>query len=295
MTLGSGATVRTRRLNGWVTIMLAAILLPVALFAPWRRAILLVRTLALPLWVETLADVAYGPFPENRLDIMRPRGSSQAPRPAVIVFHGGAWERGSREEMREHVCGRYLARGFVVVNVEYRHGIAPATEDAIRAVEWFCKHASSYGGDPLRVVVTGESAGGHLALIAAFRSESHIAAVVNFYGVADLMAALGMPYVREALPADVPAGVAEFAAGKLSPVTWVRPGLCPVLSIHGTADDTVPLNQSERLTEKLRSVGGDAELAPVAGGGHGFSPAEQEIAYLAVFDFLRRCGVLKKR
>jgi len=77
---------------------------------------------ARPCGLRTLADVAYGPFPENRLDIMRPRWGKRSPRPAVIVFHGGAWQRGDRQEMRERVCRRYLEQGFTVANVEYRHG-----------------------------------------------------------------------------------------------------------------------------------------------------------------------------
>ncbi len=143
------------------------------------------RRMVLPLWAQTIPDVAYGPYPQNRVDVMRPRWRTAALRPAVVVFHGGAWTRGSKDDMRDRVCRRYLQNGFVVANVEYRLGaIAPAAEDAAGALRWFCRNASAYGADRNRIVVTGESAGAQLAMFAAFQSGVKIAAVVNFYGIA---------------------------------------------------------------------------------------------------------------
>lgn len=72
---------------------------------------------------------------------------------------------------------RVCHRGFVVANVEYRTGaVAPAVDDAILAFEWFAHHAAQYGADPSRIVVTGESAGAQLALMAAFRANVRAAA-----------------------------------------------------------------------------------------------------------------------
>lgn len=116
--------------------------------------------LVMPASVETLRDVPYGPFPENRLDVMRRRGTGKAGRPGVVVFHGGSWQSGGRDSMLERVCRRYLAKGFVVANAEYRSGIGPAAEDAVRALEWFAANARRYGADPGKIVVTGESAEG---------------------------------------------------------------------------------------------------------------------------------------
>jgi acetyl esterase/lipase len=241
-----------------------------------------------PAWVETIRDVPYGPLPENRLDIMRPRQTEKAGRPGVVVFHGGAWQSGDRRSMRERVCRRYLAKGFIAANVEYRSGIGPAAEDAVRALEWFVDNARSYGADPRRIVVTGESAGGHLALFAAFKARTPVAAVVNFYGISDLTALVDAPFVRKRLPQENPA-----AATSLSPMTYVRAGICPVLSIHGTADPTVPLDQSIRLTEMLRRTNRteSAQLTLIEGGKHGFTERELGTAYEAVFEFLYRRGV----
>jgi acetyl esterase/lipase len=249
----------------------------------WRR------TLS-PLWVDTVRDLPYGPLPENRLDILRRRWSAgSADRPAVVIFHGGGWVEGSREEMLVPVCHRYLERGFVVANVEYRKGaIAAAVDDAVLALGWFRRHAPAYGVNPDWIVVTGESAGAHLALMAAFLSSERTAAVVNFYGVTDLTSLLDRPAIRATLPPGDP----ETAARALSPVTHVRRGLPPLFSIHGTADDLVPTSQTSVLTNALRQAGNEASVLYVEGGKHGFSGDRQEAAYLAVFEFLKRQGIV---
>src|ERR1041384_4124224 len=76
----------------------------------------------LPLWVRTVSDVPYGPYTENRLDLMQSRWRTRCCRPAVLVFHGGGWQTGKRRDMQYTVCRRYLQKGFLVANVEYRLG-----------------------------------------------------------------------------------------------------------------------------------------------------------------------------
>jgi dipeptidyl aminopeptidase/acylaminoacyl peptidase len=136
-------------------------------------------------------------------------------------------------------------------------------------------------------VTVGESAGGHLALLASFRGPRP-RAVINFYGIAEPEGVAGAQFMREALAVEAN----PKAALLLSPAALVRPGLCPVLSLHGTADQVVPYQQSVRLTASLRRAGVPAELFTVEGGGHGFRPAQTEQAYTAVFKFLQGAGVL---
>ena len=244
--------------------------------------------LLMAVWVSQTSNISYGPSPENRLDLMRPRWSSRKTRPAVVVFHGGAWLEGSREEMRDRVCRRYLAHGFSVANVEYRRGLVPASEDAVRSLQWVFHNASSYDIDPARIVVTGESAGAHLALYAAFTSGLPVAAVVNFYGISDLTTMRDAPVVLAVLPAG---GDGLDQAHRLSPIVQAHPGTAPLFSIHGTADDVVPLDQTIRLTEKIQSLGGDAAQMHLEGARHGFSEAQLETSYRAVFTFLGERGI----
>ena len=248
-----------------------------------------IRRLLLPLWIETQRDISYGPDPQNRLDVLRPRWKARGQSPGVLVFHGGGWTRGSREDMYDRVCRRYVEMGFVAVNADYRLGaIGPAVEDASRALEWVWDAAPALGIDGTRLIVTGESAGSYLALLAAFQSKRRVAAVVNFYGPTDLTSLWSRPAIRPLLSSDQ----ATDMASRLSPLAFLRPDLPPVLSIHGTADQTIPPEQPAALTHALQTVGADASAFYINGAGHGFSEAEQEVAYTAVFDFLRRHRIL---
>ncbi len=248
-----------------------------------------VGRMLMPLWVRTIPDIPYGPHPENRLDLMEPRWSGRRERPAVLIFHGGGWRSGDREEMRYRVCRRYVRMGFLVANVEYRLGaVSPAAADAASALRWFSRAAREYGADPRRIVVTGVSAGAHLALLAAFQSSAPAVAVVNFYGPSNLELLLSNPVMRGVLPVENRASLAR----SLSPQTYIRPGLPPVFSVHGTADEIVPASQTAALTASLRAAGIDASALFIEGGKHGLSAPQQDFAYAAVFTFLRQRHIL---
>jgi acetyl esterase/lipase len=150
-------------------------------------------------------------------------------------------------------------------------------------------NAQACGADQRRFVVTGESAGGRLALFAACNARIPVAAAVNFYGVSDLAAPVDACFVRQRLSQEDPTA----AATSFFPVTYVRAGLCPVLSIQGTADSIVPPDQTVRLAEMLRRANGpeSAQLALIDGGKHGFTRRELEAASKVAFGFLCRCGV----
>jgi acetyl esterase/lipase len=267
-----------------------------------RGRLTVVRRAISPLWVETVADAQYGPSPENRIRVERPRWNWRPDAPAVLVFHGGSWKYGTRDDMEDRVCRRYLDAGFVVGNVEYRRGVkAPAAvEDALRAAAWFAKAAPQYGADPGKLVVTGESAGAHLALMvgllgpdSALGYGARVAAIVNFYGIADLALMLqngpSADFVREWLPEGPER---ERMAERMSPIHRLKPGSPPILTIHGTGDDTVPFDQSRRLTDAVLQAGGTAVLVRLPGARHGFSTPEFASAYGAVLPFLRAHKIL---
>ncbi|MES2884447.1 MAG: alpha/beta hydrolase fold domain-containing protein [Pseudomonadota bacterium] len=112
-------------------------------------------------------DIPYGPAPEQLLDVVRPRGAS-GPRPVLLYIHGGAFTTCSRQTHRA-VAALYASRaGYVVFNIDYRlaprHRYPAAIEDACAAYRWVADRCAQYGGDPQRIVIAGESAGGNLAL-----------------------------------------------------------------------------------------------------------------------------------
>lgn len=128
---------------------------------------------------------------------------SPKPTPVVVQFHGGGWIRGDRPSSYRSF-GAFFAAGMSVVTVEYRNAKdapAPAAVQDVRcALSWVKKNSAKYNFDPNKVVTYGGSAGGHLALMAAYAPASFnppgctdqpkIAAVLDFYGASNVVEAL---------------------------------------------------------------------------------------------------------
>lgn len=212
----------------------------------------------------------------------------------LIYFHGGGWEHGSKEMIVANLVP-YLEMGFAVANVEYRltsTARAPAAvEDARCAVHWLARHSAQYRLDTSRVVLAGGSAGAHLALMAgmlrtsdgldgpcAAEPEPHIAAIINYYGITDVQDLIaGSHRTHWAVDWIGSRPDRRELARRMSPLTYVRAGGPPIITIHGDADRSVPYEQAVRLHAALDSVGVPNELVTVRGGGHanhGFSDAE---------------------
>ena len=255
---------------------------------------------------------------EAKLDVHRLRNVT-TPRPTVIFIHGGGWVSGSKEASMLAVLP-YLAMGFAAVNVEYRMApVAPApsgVEDSRCALKWVIANAKTYGFDPLKIVVTGQSAGAHLALTtgmlthaagfddrcptlggpasnAPIEDDPKVAAIVNWYGITDV------PDIIEGANARG-YGVRWFAgvenrvalAKRVSPLTYVRPGLPPIITIHGDADPTVPYSQATRLRDALTKAGVTHELVTIPQGGHGnFVAPQRDRAWTAVRGFLDKLSI----
>lgn len=255
---------------------------------------------------------------EAKLDLylVRPDGAAGTEdtlRPTIIFIHGGGWANGSKEGSVMSLMP-YLAMGLNVVNVEYRlariaHAPA-AVEDCRCALRWVIRNAKTYGIDTTRLVVTGQSAGGHLALMTGMLPESagldrqcpgtedlEVAAIVNWYGITDVNGLLEGPDMRAyAVTWLGSTPDRERIATRVSPLTYVRPGLPPVFTIHGDADQTVPYSHATRLHEALDAAGVPNELMTTPGGRHGYAccTLEQRVSvYERMRAFLTKHGVLR--
>jgi acetyl esterase/lipase len=260
----------------------------------------------LPDWVSMEANIPYDQYKQTVLDIMQPKAASSKKRPGVLVIHGGGWVNGTKESMVERYCLPYLEKGFVVANVEYRLAAvatAPAAvSDVLKAAQWFFQNAKRFDVDSKRIVVTGGSAGGHLSLMVGMTPKSaklgkpaKVAAVVNFYGITDVADQLSGPNRRDYAVTWVPEQPGRLELAKrVSPMTYVRRGLPPILTIHGDADQTVPYEHGVKLTKALRSAGVDAELISVPGGRHGFPKEEVDRLLPQIFNFLERHGIVRQ-
>jgi acetyl esterase/lipase len=243
--------------------------------------------------VRYISDLVYGEVPGFRpleLDLYLPEAGA-APVPVIVHVHGGGWRRGSRRipllRLGAGFYGELAARGFAVAAIDYRlSGEArypAAVEDVRAAIGWVREHAAEYGMDPGRVFAWGDSAGGHLALMAALAGAtapgSEVQGVVAWFPVTDLagllddVAAAGGhpdpgPESREALFLGAPAASVPGLARQASPVNHVSAAAPPVLLMHGAADDLVPPAQSIRLAEALAQAGATVELELVPGATH---------------------------
>jgi len=247
---------------------------------------------------------------DAKLDLYVTR-TPDKPLPTLIWIHGGGWTGGTKESYAG--IPAYLAMGMNVVNVEYRLARvaqAPAAvEDCRCALRWVIQHAKEYGIDVNRLVVSGGSAGGHLALTTGMVPASagldrqcpgpdnlKVAAIVNWYGIADVNELLDGPNMKAyAVTWLGSATDRDQIAKRVSPLSYVRAGLPPVFTIHGDADPTVPYTQSVRLHKALSDAGVANELMTMPGGKHGFdccTAAQRTNAYVKIREFLARHHVL---
>ena len=248
-----------------------------------------------------------------KLDVYHSR-EAKGPTPVVMMIHGGGWLVSNKDDY-VLTAVPYLVMGFAVVNVEYRPGkisLAPAAvEDCQCALRWIARHAKDYNFDLEKVILTGPSAGGHLALTtgmipgsAGFANECayqadpknpdpKVAAIINLFGITDVTDLLQGPNLRTyAVSWMGSAPGREDLARRISPLTYVRPGLPPVLTIHGDADKVVPYSHAVRLHEALTKVGVRNQLLTIPGAGHGWLTVEQDLlAFETTRAFLESLGI----
>lgn len=253
---------------------------------------------------------------DNKLDIYQPRNVTTA-NPTLIWIHGGGWVLGSKDTALFSFLP-FLEKGWTVVNVEYRLGkMSPppaAVEDCRCALRWVYQHAKEYNFDTSRLVVSGSSVGGHLSLTTGILPVSagfdrpcpaygqaggitdpsvlKVSAIINWYGVTDVADLFDGPnhqlYAVEWF-GSMASPAREELAKRLSPLTYVRAGLPPILTIHGTDDPQVPYSHGVRLHEALAKAGVPNQLLTIPGGKHGGFTREETLKIWATIDeFLKK-------
>lgn len=228
--------------------------------------------------VERIADINYREGGSRaRLDIYRPKGVELTNAPVLVQVHGGGWTIGDKSQQGLLLMNRMAARGWVCVAMNYRlapkHPFPAQIQDVKRAIAWTREHIGSYGGDPSYLVITGGSAGGHLASLAALTpgleeyqpgfedADTTVSACVPFYGVYDLGGLTGDKAAVEMRDLFLAPRVfrkdpgAEPEAFELaSPLSHVVPDAPDFFVIHGAHDGLVSVRQARAFVERLRAV-----------------------------------------
>jgi acetyl esterase len=227
------------------------------------------------------------------VDVIAPRGTG--PHPVLVYLHGGGWVCGSSKTHRKLAC-RFAEAGFLVFNVDYRlapeHPFPAPFEDCLAAVRFAHREAARFGGDPARLAIGGDSAGGNLAAAVAAalaHDPARPKAALLIYGVFDFAALTADHPKYAAAGADAPAvardlmemmvgaylgktrGEALLRDPRVSPL-HAAALLPPSHVVVGSIDDLVP--QSEALVKALAAAGVPHEHYVDAGMPHGYAQME---------------------
>lgn len=226
-------------------------------------------------------------------------------RPTLIYFHGGGWISGDRTSRFLGLLP-YLQKNWCVVNVDYRMlqetNLIGCLNDCIEAINWVQDHASAYNMDPDRIYLSGESAGGHLALLAGLvqdtqigntpvqKRKSNIQGIINWYGIADMAPAIEFwkdPSYEQMIISKWTGDTHHYLEFN-SPINHISAATpVPVLSIHGDQDENVEIEQAYRLHERLESQGVRNQLITIPGKKHGnFSAKELKSVFKEIWKFM---------
>ncbi len=253
------------------------------------------------------------------LDIYMPTQVVFEKNPVVVFYHGGAWIGGAKEAINinrfNEAINKLREKGYAVISVNYtlasreQSPFPSCIVDAFDAIKWVENHADEYQFDLNNVGVFGESAGAHIALMAAFanvndfapnsKSNIEIDYVVDVYGPTHLESVYesnlvdSITTIIERAPKRLQACInipeqlfgfnpkedsirtKEFAA-KYSPLNYIHSEIPPLLIIHGNKDRIVPIQQSYLLIAELKNQGISYEYHEVENMDHAFIDTSKE-------------------
>lgn len=253
-----------------------------------------------------------------KLDIYSPTKLVYEKTPVVLFFHGGAWITGAKESINVNrfngAINTLREKGYAVLSPNYtlakknKSPFPNCLNDAFDAINWIENNANEYNFDLNNVGLFGESAGAHIALMAAFadgdkfssnKNNIKINYVVDAYGPTDLkkiynMDALDSLYAfLERLPNRVQdrLNISHYLFGfdpetdtlkrnffmeEYSPLNYLNTSSPPILIIHGESDRLVPLEQSLLLKSALDSVNVKNEIHTLKNVDHAFRGANKQ-------------------
>jgi acetyl esterase/lipase len=210
-----------------------------------------------------------------KLDVYRHR-SRPSGCPTLLQIHGGAWVLGSKNEQGLPLMHHLASRGWVCISADYRlspHATFPDhVVDLKRAIGWIREHGREYGANPDFLIVTGGSAGGHLAALVSLTAndpafqpgfeevDTSVQGCVPFYGVYDFTDRDGIWHhegLRDLLEHQIMKASLDEAPAlweQASPIAQISPDDPPFFVIHGELDTMVPVGEARAFCQKFRST-----------------------------------------
>ncbi len=227
--------------------------------------------------VRVHSNISYGEYGiRNTLDIYQPDEPREGGYPVLLQVHGGGWMVGAKHQQGLPLMYHLASRGWLCVACNYR--LSPRSAfphhivDVKRSIAWIREHAAEYGGNADFLAITGGSAGGHLAALAALTPnhpdwqsgfeevDTRLQAAVPFYGVYDFLDSEGIRgamsmedilarYVMQNRSSD-----SREAWQQASPIEQVRPDAPPTFLLQGTHDSLVWVEEARHFANRLRAV-----------------------------------------
>ena len=226
-----------------------------------------------------------------KLDVYRHRSRAENC-PTLLQIHGGGWVIGDKGEQALPLMTQLASRGWVCVSANYRlspHATFPDhLRDVKRAIMWIREHGAEFGANPDFLVVTGGSAGGHLAALVALTAndleyqpgfenvDTSVRACIPVYGVYDFTDRHGFwSYdLGELLETKVLKGSIDEIPDlyrKASPMDRIHPGAPPFCIIHGDRDSLVPVAEARMFADMVKEASGEPVVyIEIAGAQHAF-------------------------
>ena len=231
---------------------------------------------------KTIHDVSYGKDTAQMMDIYLPANRSVSSTKSIVLIHGGGWNSGSKKDFVAYIDSfKNRMPDYAIFNVNYRlvngSNLFPTQEQDIKAaIDFIVTNSAEYHVNKSKLVLLGVSAGGHLALLQAYKYNSpKVAAIVDFFGPTDLMAMFQkpwnpyVPFVLQMITGTTPKQNSALYK-QSSPINFINPRSAPTLILHGGNDKIVNVSQSKTLKDKLDKAGVKNELIIYPGKSHGW-------------------------
>lgn len=230
-----------------------------------------------------ILNEGYGSDPKQTMDVFLPAKRTQENTPLLIYIHGGAWIDGDKSEfLQVKAILEEQFPGYAFVSLNYRlydfltgkNGISDQEQDIISALEYIESQMSNWNISD-DIIISGASAGGHLALLHAYKNNtSNLKGAIAFFPPTDLIEFYGFNHITAVALNELVGGTPNTAASiyqDLSPVRFVDARDVPTIFFHGDLDNVVPISQSQILEDALQGANVRHQFTLVSGQGHGFT------------------------
>lgn len=227
--------------------------------------------------IETIADINYSNHPQTKLTIYRPKKPTSGKMPVMLQIPGGGWMLSHSEHQALPLRNQLVEAGWIFISIDYR--LSPDARfpdhliDCKKALHWVAENITRFGGDPEFIMVTGGSAGAHLASLLALSHEQEknllqpgfesvklprLRGCIPLYGVYDFTDSLAhrkkIPFTPFLTAKVMPGSIEEKLELWLlaSPMHQIHDDVPPFFIIHGELDSLAFYEEAEAFTESLK-------------------------------------------